>query len=75
MSNNTEHFDIDLVRQLRELGATDITLPSGLRAVFPATVVKTVAVSEKVAKVREKIDPDADRKKFYAQVLGADQHE
>ncbi len=75
MSNNTEHFDIDLVKALRELGATDITLPSGLRAVFPATVVKTVAVSEKIAKAREKVDPDADRKKFYAQVLGADQHE
>ncbi len=75
MNNATnENFDIELVRRLRALGATDITLPSGLRAVFPATVVKTVAVSEKVAKARKEIDPEADRKAFYASVLGV-QHE
>ncbi len=72
--NNTQQFDIELLKAIRELGATDITLPSGLRAVFPATVVKTVAVSEKVARVRKEIDPEADRKAFYASVLGV-QHE
>ncbi len=72
--NNTEQFDIELLKAIRELGATDITLPSGLRAVFPSAVVKTVDVQAKVAKARKELDPDADRKAFYASVLGV-QHE
>ncbi len=72
--NNTEQFDIELLKAIRELGATDITLPSGLRAVFPSAVVKTVDVQAKVAKARKEVDPDADRKAFYASVLGV-QHE
>ncbi len=72
--NNTQQFDIELLKAIRELGATDITLPSGLRAVFPSAVVKQVDVQAKVAKARKEIDPEADRKAFYASVLGV-QHE
>ncbi len=72
--NNTQQFDIELLKAIRELGATDITLPSGLRAVFPNSVSKQVDVQAKVAKVRKEIDPEADRKAFYASVLGV-QHE
>ncbi len=72
--NNTEQFDIELLKAIRELGATDITLPSGLRAVFPSAVTKHVDVQAKVAKARKEVDPDADRKAFYASVLGV-QHE
>ncbi len=72
--NNTQQFDIELLKAIRELGATDITLPSGLRAVFPNSVPKQVDVQAKVAKARKEIDPEADRKAFYASVLGV-QHE
>ena len=73
--DNTQAFDIELLKQLRELGATDVTFPNGARVVFPSAAVKTVDVQAKVAKERKKVDPDALRYERYAAILGGDQHE
>lgn len=69
--NNTEAFDVELLKQLRELGATEVTFPNGARVVFPAAVVKTVDVQAKVAKERKQVDPDAARYARYAAIMGS----